>query len=325
MGQLRPKKIFIFCHIIFLLGIVVAATVPHQVMIPLSANNTDKKKVSMEKYEILKQYYRKILELEEFDNTIKSIIQNRMYFYNVLKEYFLKNWKPNGILANPNSYFNYAIDYCFRCMVMDGKISGFCNTNVVYFIRNEYTGLLKIGKTNNLKRRIHEINRAFNFLGFDIQKLTVEAISYCPFGVSNSKIETYYHNKCKEYRVNGEWFDISPDFLYENLIMCADYIIKGIPVVVEDGFDCDTYFRKIMLIESNSDLLYEITKNELSKDIMEKLGIKNSNMFTMLFSQKRNSYELFSYDIWNYITNLKSGDEFNLDKKIIYNIENMLI
>ncbi len=278
----------------------------------------------MNNYEILKHHYNEILKSEEFGNAVKSIKANRIQYYNILKDYFLKDWKPYGIFTNPDGYFNYIVDYCFRCMVMDGKISGFSNTSVVYFIRNEYTGLLKIGKTNNLKRRIKEIENAFNFLGFDTQKLTLEAISYCPFGLNNSKVETYYHNKCKNYRINGEWFDISTDFLYDNLILCADYMVEGIPVIVEDRYDYEKTFRMTKLIESNDTLLCDIIKNEMSKNLRESLGIINDNLFIDFLSPKRKPYELFSYEIWNYILNLKSKDEFNLDKKIIRNIENML-
>lgn len=278
----------------------------------------------MNNYEILKHHYNEILNSEEFDNAVKSIKANRIQYYNILKDYFLKDWKPYGIFTNPDGYFNYIVDYCFRCMVMDGKISGFSNTSVVYFIRNEYTGLLKIGKTNNLKRRIKEIENAFNFLGFDTQKLTLEAISYCPFGLNSSKVETYYHNKCKNYRINGEWFDISTDFLYDNLILCADYMVEGIPVIVEDRYDYEKTFRMTKLIESNDTLLCDIIKNEMSKNLRESLGIINDNLFIDFLSPKRKPYELFSYEIWNYISNLKSKDEFNLDKKIIRNIENVL-
>lgn len=96
----------------------------------------------MNNYEILKHHYNEILKSEEFGNAVKSIKANRIQYYNILKDYFLKDWKPYGIFTNPDGYFNYIVDYCFRCMVMDGKISGFSNTSVVYFIRNEYTGLL---------------------------------------------------------------------------------------------------------------------------------------------------------------------------------------
>lgn len=212
----------------------------------------------------------------------------------------------------------------FAVWLWTEKISGFSNTSVVYFIRNEYTGLLKIGKTNNLKRRIKEIENAFNFLGFDTQKLTLEAISYCPFGLNNSIVETYYHNKCQNYRANGEWFNISSDFLYDNLILCADYIVEGIPVIVEDRYDYEKKFRRSKLIESDDTSLCDIIKYELSKNLRESLGILDDNLFINFLSSKRKSHELFSYEIWNYISNLKNKDEFNLDKKIIRNIENIL-
>ena len=180
----------------------------------------------MNNYEILKQHYNQIIESKEFNIAINSIMENRLYYFNLLKNYLLKDWKPDEIFTTPNGYFNYIIDYFTRCMIMDGKIPGYSNTSVVYFIRNEYTGLIKIGKTTNLKRRLKEIENAYTFLGFDTQKLTIEAISYCSFGLNNSHVETFYHNKYKNCRTSGEWFNIPTDVLFNDIFLYTDYIIN---------------------------------------------------------------------------------------------------
>ena len=255
----------------------------------------------------------KIISSKDFENTVDKIIENKMSYYNWLKN----NIKPKQLLncEDIDFSFNYALDYVYRCMLMDSEHK----TSVVYFIRNKYNGLLKIGKTNDLQRRINEIESCFNFLGLDTNELAVEAISYCPYGMNNGKVETYYHNLFKEKRKIGEWFDVSYDELLNSLFV--DYIINGVLVTVEDTYDFPNGVKKLKLAENDYKLLKKEVTNELKEKVSKQLGILNTDIYNIF---NRNNNITYSEDLFNYIMSLNSSNDTNLDNKIKKNIENIL-
>lgn len=255
----------------------------------------------------------KIISSKDFENTVDKIIENKMSYYNWLKN----NIKPKQLLncEDIDFSFNYALDYVYRCMLMDSEHK----TSVVYFIRNKYNGLLKIGKTNDLQRRINEIESCFNFLGLDTNELAVEAISYCPYGMNNGKVETYYHNLFKEKRKIGEWFDVSYDELLNSLFV--DYIINGVLVTVEDTYDFPNGVKKLKLAENDYKLLKKEVTNELKEKVSKQLGILNTDIYNIF---NRNNNITYSEDLFNYIMSLNSSNDTNLDNKIKKDIENIL-
>ena len=255
----------------------------------------------------------KIISSKDFENTVDKIIENKMSYYNWLKN----NIKPKQLLncEDIDFSFNYALDYVYRCMLMDSEHK----TSVVYFIRNKYNGLLKIGKTNSLQRRINEIESCFNFLGLDTNELAVEAISYCPYGMNNGKVETYYHNLFKEKRKIGEWFDVSYDELLNSLFV--DYIINGVLVTVEDTYDFPNGVKKLKLAENDYKLLKKEVTNELKEKVSKQLGILNTDIYNIF---NRNNNITYSEDLFNYIMSLNSSNDTNLDNKIKKDIENIL-
>ena len=251
----------------------------------------------------------KIISSEDFENAVDKIIENKMSYY---------NWLKNNIKLNCGDIdfsFNYALDYVYRCMLMDSEHK----SSIVYFIRNKYNGLLKIGKTNNLQRRINEIENCFNFLGLDTNELVVEAISYCPYGMNNGKVETYYHNLFKEKRKIGEWFDVSYDELLNSLFV--DYIINGVLVTVEDTYDFPNGVKKLKLAENDYKLLKKEVTNELKEKVSKQLGILNTDIYNIF---NRNNNITYSEDLFNYIMSLNSSNDTNLDNKIKKDIENIL-
>ena len=255
----------------------------------------------------------KIISSKDFENTVDKIIENKMSYYNWLKN----NIKPKQLLncEDIDFSFNYALDYVYRCMLMDSEHK----TSVVYFIRNKYNGLLKIGKTNDLQRRINEIESCFNFLGLDTNELAVEAISYCPYGMNNGEVETYYHNLFKEKRKIGEWFDVSYDELLNSLFV--DYIINGVLVTVEDTYDFPNGVKKLKLAENDYKLLKKEVTNELKEKVSKQLGILNTDIYNIF---NRNNNITYSEDLFNYIMSLNSSNDTNLDNKIKKDIENIL-
>ena len=255
----------------------------------------------------------KIISSKDFENTVDKIIENKMSYYNWLKN----NIKPKQLLncEDIDFSFNYALDYVYRCMLMDSEHK----TSVVYFIRNKYNGLLKIGKTNDLQRRINEIESCFNFLGLDTNELAVEAISYCPYGMNNGKVETYYHNLFKEKRKIGEWFDVSYDELLNSLFV--NYIINEVLVTVEDTYDFPNGVKKLKLAENDYKLLKKEVTNELKEKVSKQLGILNTDIYNIF---NRNNNITYSEDLFNYIMSLNSSSDTNLDNKIKKDIENIL-
>ena len=260
-----------------------------------------------------KDVLNKIISSEDFENAVDKIIENKMYYYNWLKN----NINPKQLLncEDIDFSFNYALNYVYRCMLMDSKHK----TSVVYFIRNKYNGLLKIGKTNSLQRRINEIENCFNFLGLDTNELVVEAISYCPYGMNNGKVETYYHNLFKEKRKIGEWFDVSYDELLDSLFV--NYIINGVLVTVEDTYDFPNGVKKLKLAENDYKLLKKEVTNELKEKVSKQLGILNTDISNIF---NRNNNITYSEDLFNYIMSLNSSNDTNLDNKIKKDIENIL-
>ena len=260
-----------------------------------------------------KDVLNKIISSEDFENAVDKIIENKMSYYNWLKN----NIKPKQLLncEDIDFSFNYALNYVYRCMLMDNEHK----TSVVYFIRNKYNGLLKIGKTNNLQRRINEIESCFNFLGLDTNELAVEAISYCPYGMNNGKVETYYHNLFKEKRKIGEWFDVSYDELLDSLFV--NYIINGVLVTVEDTYDFPNGVKKLKLAENDYKLLKKEVTNELKEKVSKQLGILNTDIYNIF---NRNNNITYSEDLFNYIMSLNSSNDTNLDNKIKKDIENIL-
>lgn len=76
----------------------------------------------------------------------------------------------------------------------------------VYFIRNEYNGMIKIGKTKNLSRRIQQIGAHFMQCGLE-PKLKIVML-HLTFPRFITKLENYYHTRFKNNRKYGEWFNV---------------------------------------------------------------------------------------------------------------------
>ena len=110
-----------------------------------------------QKKEVLSQ----IIETEDFKNLVDNTLNLKLKYYNLLNKIL-----PTMYIGDHELSKESMLNYFYQCMFMDE----YNDENVVYFIRNQYTGLLKIGKTSNLKRRIKEIERCSTFLGLRIRR-----------------------------------------------------------------------------------------------------------------------------------------------------------
>lgn len=248
---------------------------------------------------------------EPFNNGVKTIVENKLKYYIWLKDYI-----ANGSIDKSETSIIRGIKHIYKCMLLDEKIEC-CNTSVVYFIRNQYNGLLKIGKTTNLARRIHEIEKCFTFLGMDIQKIKVEAISYCPYNMNNGQVESYYHDLFQEYRITGEWFDINYNTLIKNLNV--DMSINNIIVTIEDPIDFPKGVKHCEILEAD--------KNKLISYVKNKLYDKYDRFFEIFSNDwmyRKCTNEISSKEIYDYIMSLNCSNDLNLDNKILNKIKDIL-
>ena len=76
---------------------------------------------------------------------------------------------------------------------------------LLYVIRNTITGLIKIGVTNNIKRRISQLECA---TGCELETV------FCSVVADNTKeIEKELHQRFADFRQRGEWFDVDADLV----------------------------------------------------------------------------------------------------------------
>ena len=258
-----------------------------------------------------KSDFEKFIESDLFNETVETILSNNIMYYDWLKKYILKGSKNKTQQA-----IDDGINYIYKCMVLDGYIKG-NTTSVVYLIRNEYNGLLKIGKTNNLSRRMKEIEQCYTFLGMNTQKIKLEAISYCPFNTNNSQVESYYHNLYKENRVIGEWFNISYDQLFNDFDITM--IIDKVLVSVEEPIVFPKGIKKVKLIEEDKNEL----RNEIKSQLLYDCGISFVNIDNYLMHQKNKNYE-YAKDFYDYIFTLEKDEDLILENKVYHKIKQIL-
>lgn len=72
----------------------------------------------------------------------------------------------------------------------------------IYFLRNPENGLIKIGRTTNLKKRIRQIELMENTALILLRTMTGE-----------KELEIALHRKFQEMRVSGEWFKPGEELL----------------------------------------------------------------------------------------------------------------
>lgn len=114
----------------------------------------------------------------------------------------------------------------------------------VYFI-SDTNGHIKIGKTNNLRRRLIELqtNQASELKVFQFYDCENEAKAY--------ELESYFHKKFDFCRLKGEWFEEQPvmDFI---VIDSGFWLSKSMAIglVEEDKFESESerksYWFKVL-------------------------------------------------------------------------------
>lgn len=98
------------------------------------------------------------------------------------------------------------------------------NTSGVYFIKNRYTGLVKIGCTSNIRQRYATLDGLFrNQFGAPDALQILDFLLIVPRFIS--KVEKIAHATFSGKRKYGEWFDISADDI--DLLAFGDIVLNN--------------------------------------------------------------------------------------------------
>jgi len=162
---------------------------------------------------------------------------------------------------------------------------------MVYFIGNKEKQLVKIGKANQPKRRIEEIQ-----VGFPYQLEIFLIIE------GNEAIEKTLHNKFKNKHIRGEWF-----ILDEDILSFIDNPQIEINTIYQDSLDHMVRYSKET--ENKIELLY--SKSMSNIEIANQLNINISKVRKIIKQRKLAS----KYRIYKEYKN-KLTSQYNKDRNI---------
>lgn len=203
--------------------------------------------------------FNKILHFENEQFNIEALNQaNNDYFAesdekrkkidNILSQYIhvydeclkIGQNEYSNIVSTLNLLSDYEKDYYYNTYWLQSNF--YNNIPCVYFIRNKYTKLIKIGKTKNIAKRISQIRSMFkNHFGVNDG---LELIGILPvFNGEESKLETYLHKKYKYYNTYGEWFNIDFSVIlnecFTSWCKCCGIITGRIESIIPNyGINC---------------------------------------------------------------------------------------
>lgn len=116
----------------------------------------------------------------------------------------------------------------------------------VYFMHNKENNLIKIGHTTDIYSRLSSINSEWKNLYGTENAITLLGVILIPSG-KGREAEYMYHERAKEYRRHGEWFELTynqvvtmffPSFEHYNGILVKfdthkDLINEGFPIEIK--------------------------------------------------------------------------------------------
>jgi len=191
----------------------------------------------------------------------------------------------------------------------------------VYFIRNKYNNLVKIGSTKNPFKRFKELkSMCLNHFGMD-NVLEIEGIIYIP-SEKHSLYENILHKQYKEYNKHGEWFDLSKETIKNEMFpsnqtingICVDYMCEDIK---NDGFETVSFNRDIDIERIKHKVFYTVVSDKclgrksekyqkMEKIVCDELGIKYEPVEDSIFNFSTKTFpiviDLYNWCIVNRIT-----------------------
>lgn len=235
------------------------------------------------------------------------------------------NKQYNNIATSFSSLSDVELNYFYMLY----QIEKYKSTDIpcVYFIKNEYTGLIKIGKTKHVIARFKQLLSMFkNHFGVNNGLKIIGIIPI--FDGSEYKIETYLHKKYNDYRTFGEWFDIDFDLIikecFDSYHNCGGIIIGnigltnyGLRTMSKERFipninDIQKYF--VLDVFKNSGSIYDFFAYGLYKT-------KNIILPPKYYDYKDNdSVEILGFYKWlcqNYTLEDIQSDDYDVDIAVI--------
>lgn len=147
---------------------------------------------------------------EDIENGIKIIGE----IYN--ESIKLLDKKYDNIQLIYSNYSEELLNNLYRIYQISQNNKYTNDLSCIYFIKNKYTGLIKIETTENIFKRYNQLESIFkNNFGID-DALTVLGIIIIP-PKEKIKLESFYHQKYKKYRTFGEWFKINFEIIERDL------------------------------------------------------------------------------------------------------------
>lgn len=114
----------------------------------------------------------------------------------------------------------------------------------LYLIRNNYNNNIKIGITDDIEKRIKQLESYFYHVGI---KCDLELLYYV-HNIDNIGMEKRLHSKYKNYRVCGEWFAINN--IINSVITYIDNVIKEERNMIKHNENYKTNEEIISYLES---------------------------------------------------------------------------
>ena len=176
----------------------------------------------------------------------------------------------------------------------------------VYFLKNNLTGLTKIGCTKDISSRMSSIKSTFKTMIGIEPDLKLEYLILCNKG-EESKVERQIHKIFNDYRTFGEWFEnLDECDYYENVINPELFLENGIGIGVYNDLIKDEYSEELSLLNINDLLSVEYLSKQTIKDIMDLCEYKQ-NIFDKSKVENKNKIDTIN----KIINNVKSKDSFD--------------
>lgn len=201
--------------------------------------------------------------------------------------------------------------------------------NCVYFIRNIYNNLVKIGCSTDVVTRIKTIRSVCkNYLGMD-NTIKLEGIIDTSF-INPQIVEKFFHNKYDKYRRFGEWFEL-PDkewkLLKKNYIPNAEFLDDMTDDTISEKLNEHDIIHNIMYIgdiddDSFNDLLFqEVNYKSPLEDDIEAYVDSITNLLTGIYFQLPKCFQ--ESDFYRFL--LLELDKFKVEKtmEIPYTFQHM--
>lgn len=235
-------------------------------------------------YEILGMVPKK--ELAKLN--IEKIKLRQPELYNLIQEFTEEKKEELKLFKN----IMYLIDKnIFYRMYLEDKKN---RTEYVYFIKNDTTGLIKIGMTTNPHDRLSSISYTLKTATGIEHDLRFIGIIYMTSS-SMRDYESALHKKYEKYRKYGEWFDISEEEIIETYFIDS-FNVEGIRLDIEEDNRCiplsylnekvpDNLFRLIIMYQIMDKCKYKHSS----------LVIENEYVNMMMYYNPKKVIEIIQY------------------------------